>query len=127
MPRSIDWFCECGERVRYAMADPDDTRQCVCGKWMQQDWLPRLRHDAQWDDSTSVMILVNDDPSCPSDVRVRYPGRHDCRVPSGYRKVFLRSLAEVNRFEREHHVMNHRLHYDSNGCALDDGMETNYR
>ena len=75
---------------------------------------------AQWSDADSVMVLVNPDPSCPSDVRVRYPGSHDAKVPVGYERVYLRNLQEVNRFEKQHGVANHRMHYDNNGNALDD-------
>ena len=120
MARSIDWTCSaCGIR-EWAMADVDETRTCTCGQPMQQDWLPRIQRDAQWDDQRAVLVLVNDDPSCPADVKVRYPGSHDCRVPPGYRRQYLRSLQEVNKFERTHGVANHVMHYDSNGRALDD-------
>lgn len=66
------------------------------------------------------MVHVNHDPNCPDDVRVRYPGRHDAKLKPGYERVYLRSLAEVDRFERDHHVLNHVMHYDSNGRAHDD-------
>ncbi len=82
---------------------------------MQQDWLPRLAHAAQWDDSTAVLVHVD-----PSTGEVRYPGRHDAALKPGYERVYLRSLAEVNRFERDHGVANHVFHYDSNGRGLDD-------
>src|SRR5204863_7346510 len=103
-----------------AIAEVDEQRTCTCGMLMTQDWLPRLKHDAQWDDVRAVLVLVNDDPSCPKDVRTRYVGSHDARVPAGYRRVYLRSLAEVNRFEREHQVANHVMHFDRNGRDLAD-------
>lgn len=87
---------------------------------MRQDWLPRLRHDAQWGDRDAVMVHVTDDPSVPSDVRVRYVGSHDASLKPGYRRVLLRSLREVDKFERDHKVMNHRMHYDSNGRDISD-------
>ena len=87
---------------------------------MEQVWWSRRSAPAQWDDNTSVMVLVNNDPNCPSDVRVRYPGSHNCRVPTGYSRVYLRSLADVNRFERAHGVANERMHFDRNGRGLDD-------
>jgi len=67
-----------------------------------------------------VMVLVNNDPKCPEDRRVRYPGSHACRVPAGYERVYLRSLADVDRFERVHKVVNERMHFDRNGRGLDD-------
>ena len=121
MRRMINWFCECGHVEPDVMADESDIRICSsCHVAMQQDWLPRVRRDAQWDDNTSVMVLVNNDSSCPNDVRVRYPGSHQCRVPAGYERVYLRSLADVNRFERTHGVANERMHFDRNGRGLDD-------
>ncbi len=123
MPRMIDWFCACGRKERDCLEAVNATRECPdCHAPMQQDWLPRVRHDAQWSDDSSVLVLINDDPSCPSDVRVRYPGQHNCRVPDGYRRRHLRSLAEVNRFERENNVACHAMHYDRNGRALDDSI-----
>lgn len=121
MRRMIDWRCECGRVEADVLAGEDEIAICPdCHVAMSQDWLPRVRHDAQWDDNTSVLVLVNNDPSCPSDTRVRYPGSHQCRVPAGYERVYLRSLADVNRFERDHGVVNHVMHYDNNGRAIDD-------
>ena len=121
MPRSIDWICVCGIRI-WGIANVDDTRMCTCGQTMQQDWLPRLRHDAQWGDRDAVAVDVTDDPSVPQDVRIRYIGSHEAKLKKGYRRVFLRSLSEVDKFEREHHVMNHRMHYDSNGRDITDSQ-----
>ena len=119
--RMIDWRCDCGHVELNVMAFENAVHDCPkCGGGMAQDWLPRVRHDAQWDDNTSVMVLVNNDPKCPDDVRVRYPGSHDARVPTGYERVYLRSLSDVNRFEREHGVANERMHFDRNGRGLDD-------
>ena len=119
MPRSIDFVCTCGHR-EWAIADVDETRTCACGLEMTQDWLPRLRRDAQWDDSRAVLVHVTDDPSVPADRRVRFVGSHDAKVKDGYRKVYLRSLQEVNRFEKEHQVANHVMHFDRNGRDLSD-------
>jgi len=121
MARIVDLYCRCGRRENDVMAGVDETFECVdCHEPMEQDWLPRTRRSAQWDDSTAVMVLVNNDPNCPADVRVRYPGQHNCRVPAGYERVYLRSLADVNRFEKEHHVANHVMHFDQNGRSIDD-------
>ena len=127
MARMIDWRCACGRVQQDCLEAVDASRECPdCHAQMEQDWLPRVRGDAQWDDNTAVLVLVNDDPSCPRDVRVRYPGQHSARVPDGYRRVHLRSLAEVGRFEREHQVACHAMHFDRNGRALDDKMVGNH-
>src|SRR5882724_8670359 len=130
MRRMIDWRCACGHVEADVLAGEDDIALCPdCHVAMLQDWLPRIRHDAQWSDNTSVLVLVNHDPNCPSDVRVRYPGSHQCRVPAGYERVYLRSLDAVNRFEREHGVANERMHFDRNGRGMDDtifGVKANH-
>ena len=119
MARSIDWICTCGAR-EWAIAEIDETRTCACGAEMEQDWLPRQRRDAQWSDRDAVAVDITDDPSVPEDVRTRYIGSHEAKLKPGYRRIYLRSLQEVNRFEREHNVMNHRMHYDNNGRDLTD-------
>lgn len=70
---------------------------------------------AQWDDSTAIELHVD-----PKTGDVRYPMRHDAPLKAGYERQFLRSLPEVNRFEREHAVVNERMHFDRNGRGLDD-------
>ncbi len=122
MARLIDFVCSsCGLREPDAIVEPDSTRVCPdCHGTMVEDWLPRTRHDAQWSDRDAVMVHVTHDPSVPADCRVRYVGSHDARLKPGYERVYLRSLREVDKFEREHHVMNHRMHYDQNGRGIDD-------
>jgi len=118
MPRLVDLFCECGRKEADVMCSPEDILECPdCHKGMQQDWLPRVRRDAQWDDNTAVMVHVN---AATGDVR--YPGQHDAKVKEGYERRYLRSLDEVNRFERTHKVAVHVMHYDSNGRAIDDHL-----
>ena len=115
MIRSIDWRCPCGKEVLNAMAGEQDKRTCPeCGLDMEQVWWKRPCGPAQWDDNTAVLVFQN------ADGQIRYPGRHDARLPSGYERVYLRSLREVDAFERQHNVVNHVMHYDSNGRAIDD-------
>lgn len=115
MPRMIDWTCTCGARVPDVMADEEDVRTCACGLAMQQDWLPRLRRDAQWDDRTAVLVFQN------AEGQIRYPGRTDARCPAGYEPVRLRSLHEVERFERAHGVRNEMAWFDKgSGRGHDD-------
>lgn len=100
---------------------PDEQRPCsACGTTLEQIWWKRPRGPAQWGDKTAVMVLVNNDPNCPDDVRVRYVGSHEARIPAGYERVYLRSLREVDSFERAHGVANERMHFDRNGRGLDD-------
>lgn len=115
MIRTIDWSCGCGRMERDALADEQEQRRCSCGLAMEQIWWGTRTRNAQWDDSTAVMVHVN-----PATGEVRYPGQHTAKLSAGFERQYLRSLPEVNRFEREHSVTNHVMHYDSNGRAIDD-------
>ena len=102
------------------MATVDDTRQCpTCSRAMEQDWLPRHHHSAQWDDNTSVLVHVN-----PATNDIRYPGRHDAKLKEGYERVYLRSLDAVNSSSVRTRCLVHTMHYDNNGRALDDRMDS---
>lgn len=81
------------------------------------DWyiVPSRRSYAQWDDETAVLVHVD-----PKTGDIRYPGRHDAKLKPGYERQYLRSLPEVNKFEKERGVVNHVMHYDGNGRAIDD-------
>lgn len=124
MRRAIDLACPaCSAERHDIIVGEDEAITCVaCNSVMEHIWWPRARRTgpAQWDDKTAVVVHVARDPSIPDDVSIRYPMRTDARVPVGYEAVRLRSLHEVNRFEREHKVQNHRMHYDSNGRGPDD-------
>jgi hypothetical protein len=99
------------------MAEVDDQRTCPsCHAQMEQDWLPRLGRDAQWNDHTSVMIHVD-----PKTGDIRYPGNHDAKLKPGYERQYLRSLREVERFEREHNVRSEMAWFDKgSGRGHDD-------
>lgn len=121
MARSIDFVCACGYR-EWAVADVDETRACPqCAAPMTQDWLPRMRRDAQWSDRDAVVVHINNDPNCPDDVRLRYPARNDAPPKPGYERVTLRSLREVERFERQHNVRSEMAWFDKgSGRGHDD-------
>ncbi len=116
MARSIDWTCACGHREP-AMAAVDEERDCPsCGLAMTQDWLPRLRRDAQWSDSTAVMIHVD-----PKTGDIRYPGTHEAKLKPGYERRYLRSLREVENFERKQGVRSEMAWFDKgSGRGHDD-------
>lgn len=123
MRRIIDWTCSCGYERLNVLADENEQSACPrCAGVLTQRWWGTRSHDAQWSDRDAIMVHVTDDPSVPADCRVRYVGSHDARLKPGYRREYLRNLQEVNRFEREHQVMNHRLHYDSNGRDITDNQ-----
>lgn len=118
MIRNVDIRCTgCGSERENRLLAEDAIVYCEeCGCQVEQVWWKRPRGPAQWGDNEAVMVHVN----AAGDVR--YPGRHDAKVKDGYERVYLRSLADVNKFERQHKVMCHTMHYDNNGRALDDRM-----
>lgn len=124
MRRSVDLECVlCGAERHDIICAEDEQVTChSCNSLMRQIWWQRQRRaaPAQWDDQTAVVVHVARDPSIPDDVSVRYPCRVDAPVPAGYEAVRLRSLREVDRFERAHNVQNHRMHWDNNGRGPDD-------
>lgn len=73
------------------------------------------RSYAQWDDATAPVVFIHEKTG-----QVRYPGQNSAKLPAGYRREHLRSLQDVNRFERAHGVANEAMHFDSNGRGLDD-------
>lgn len=117
MPRCVDLRCNtCGREEENVILTVDAMVECVdCHAQMEQVWWKRPRGPAQWDDRTAVMVHVN-----PRTGEVRYPGTHEAKLKDGYERQYLRSLHEVERFEREHGVLNHTMHYDNNGRAIDD-------
>ena len=122
MPRSVDFICACGRRD-WAIAGIDETRACPdCGAAMTQDWWTRDRGSyAQWGDRDAVVVHVNNDPACPDDARLRYPARNDAPLKEGYERVTLRSLREVERFERQHNVRSEMAWFDrGSGRGFDD-------
>ena len=116
MKRMVDLRCtKCGTEVENVFMDEDARRYSgCCNTLMEQIWWKRPRGPAQWSDKDAVLVFKG------PDGQIRYPGRHDAHMPDGYEKVYLRSLADVNRFEHDHNVVNHVMHYDSNGRAIDD-------
>ena len=116
MLRVIDWTCRCGREELDMLAHETSHRQCVCGSDMTQRWWgSRRKRHAQWGDGEAVMVHFN-----PKTGEVRYPGRHDHQLKEGFERRYMRSLPEVNKFEREHSVANHVMHFDSNGRDLTD-------
>ena len=122
MVRTIDWVCQaCGHEEIDALASEDAYQPCIkCHAMMSQRWWGTRKRYAQWSDADAVLVHMTDDPSVPEDRRIRYVGSHEAKLKAGYRRVYLRNLQEVNRFEKEHRVANHVMHYDSNGRDISD-------
>jgi hypothetical protein len=117
VPRMLDFDCHsCGHTIRdkFFMEVPDVYPCPQCGAAMDRAWYLLRRERAQWSEADSVLVFRD------TSGKIRYPCRNDAPTPSGCERVLLRSLREVDRFEREHHVVNERMHFDNNGRGLDD-------
>lgn len=86
---------------------------------MEQDWLPRSRHNAQWCDRDAVVIFENPNP-LDAGSRFSFPARNDKPTPPGFVRHEARSDREVAQLERMTGTRNHSRWYDSNGRGFDD-------
>lgn len=115
--RMLDLDCHsCGHQIRdkFVMEVPDVYPCPQCNTPMDRAWYLLRGRAAQWSDADSVVVYKD------ADGKIRYPPRNDQPTPTGYERVTLRSLQEVDRFERQHHVVNEAMHYDRNGRGMDD-------
>ena len=117
MPRCLDLVCHaCSHELRdeFFMEVPDVIRCPKCGSPMDRLWSANPRASTQWDDRDAVVVFRD------AQGKIRYPGKNTLPTPPGCERVVMRSLQEVNRFEREHHVCNEAMHYDRNGRSYGD-------
>lgn len=95
-----------------------DVPPCIihmfCGGLMEQVYrLPR--RDAQWGDKDAVVVYRK------PNGEYSYPGRNDRPTPAGCERVVMRSLREVEAFERRAGVVNEAMHFDrGSGTARPD-------
>lgn len=113
----VDGRCgTCGNEQENLFLDEDEVSTCAsCGGVLEQIWWRRPRGPAQWDDRTAVLVFQD------ANGNLRYPGRSDTPCPKGYEPIRLRSLREVERFEREHNVRSEMTSFDpGSGRGHDD-------
>lgn len=118
MMRMLDLKCaDCGAEVTdfFVRAVPARIIHFECGGEMEQVYRLRPR-DAQWSDRDAVVVYRK------PDGEYSYPGRNDRPTPAGYTRVVMRSLREVEAFERRAGVTNEAMHFDrgSGTLRLDD-------
>lgn len=122
MPRLVDLRCpQCGDEVEdfFVMEMPDRFVHYECDVEMEIVWFgfgKNRKQNAQWSDKDSVVVFLDQKTGKP-----RYPGRNTAPTPSGYDRHVMRSLREVERFERNHGVRNEAMHFDrGSGNGFDD-------
>lgn len=119
MIRMVDTACRgCKtEHLDVLLDDAAILLPCLaCGGEIEQIWWRRTPKDAQWDDATAVLIHVNSQTG-----EVSYPGRTDAQPRAGFESHRLRSLREVENFERAHNVRSEMAWFDQgSGRGHDD-------
>lgn len=116
--RNVDLICNgCETRICDVMRSCGDSlpKCATCGLRMSEDWLPRVRHNAEWSDQNAVVVFKQ------PDGKILYPGRNDRPTPKGCERVTLRSLRQVERFEKENNVRSEIAWFDrGTGRGFDD-------
>lgn len=119
MIRNVDTRClKCGEtHENVLLAEDAQLHPCIqCGGEIEQIWWKRPRGPAQWDDATAVEVHINLQTG-----DVRYPGQVGRPVKAGYERIHLRSLREVENFERAQGVRSEMAWFDKgSGRGFDD-------
>lgn len=112
MPRMADLDCQvCEYKIRdLYLADPPEVfvHKADDGTvhTMEYVYVPRIRN-AEWSDRDSVVVFKD------AKGQLRYPGRNDLPTPQGCARIVMKSLREVERFERQYGVRNEAAWYDS--------------
>lgn len=89
-----------------------------CRGEMAQAFLPRGSRHAQWGDKDAVVVFKKADGS------ISYPGRNDVATPKGSERIVMRSLREVEKFEKEQNVRCEAMHFNrGNGVEVIDHID----
>lgn len=108
MPKMLDLECRnCGAEVDdlFFLKVPNHIIHLECGGEM--DLVYRLRsRSAQWSDRDAVVVFQD------KEGHYRFPGRNDVETPKGYQRVELKSLREVEKFEKSANVRSEIAWYD---------------
>ena len=99
--------------------DPDHLPVCPCGGNRDITYA-HWRKDLEPNTHPSERVVLYQ--SAKEGGAIQYPGRSDVPVPErlrarGYEKVEL-NVRDLASFEKKHHVMNERRHFDRNGKGL---------
>jgi len=114
-----DFICMKCDTVLKNMPDRyDHSKHKGCGGELVIFWNTSVRRPAALPMSDTTVVYYSE-----KEKQYQYPGRNDVPVPErlrkrGYEKVYLRSDAEVGRFEKQQNVVNERRHWDRNGRGI---------
>lgn len=116
MPRLVDLVCKsCGKEERDRYIEVPHVYLCIdCnGECDEIWWAPRTRKDAQWSEKDAVVVFRD-----PATGSIRYPGRNDRPTPAGHERITMRSLREVEAFEKVSKVRCEAMHFDSGSGTM---------
>lgn len=100
-------------KIIHRKTDPKSRCQGV----MEQIFVARKRN-ASWSDRDAVVVFKKPDGS------ISYPGRNDAATPKGCERVVMKSLREVERFERQNGVRCEAMHFNcGNGLPVIDHLD----
>lgn len=121
--RLLDLECEkCGKvlrdvflrKVPRKLIHNKTDKTSRCQGVMEQVFLPSNR-GGQWSDKDAVVVFKKADGS------ISYPARNDLKTPKGCERVVMRSLREVEKFEKEAGVRSEMAWFDKgSGRSFDD-------
>lgn len=106
--RMLDLRCRrCDVEVNdfFVRVVPAKIVHMFCGGEMEQVYRLRSR-DAQWSDRDAVVVFRKPDGT------FSYPMINSKATPAGCTRVVMRSLREVEAFERQTGTRNEAMHYD---------------
>src|SRR5439155_23507587 len=109
-----DFIClKCDTVILNSRYDGRKLTHGGCGGEFVILWTSRVKRPAALPLSESTCVLYS-----PIEKQYQYPGQSMRPIPGylkrrGYEKVWLRSDADVGRFEKEHHVVNERRHFNN--------------
>lgn len=110
MPKYLDLECsQCGAEVddMFVRQVPPLIIHLECGGTMEQVYRLRSRYrNAQWSDKDAVVVFRD------AQGKYRYPATNTAATPKGYERVELRSLREVETFERHAGVRSEMAWFD---------------
>jgi hypothetical protein len=116
--RFLDLVCHACETELYDkfyMEVPDVIPCPNCNNPMDRLWTVS-RRNAEWSDRDAIVVYRKPDGS------ISYPGRNDAPTPAGCERITMRSLRQVESFERQHGVRSEIAWYDKGSGRGHDDM-----
>lgn len=109
-----DLLCSHCDKIFFdCLICPSSPGRCPsCQYPLEITYLPRHILNAACHPSETCVVYYS-----PKENKIQYPGRNDIPIPDrlqrrGYQRLEMRSIHDIQRFEKQHHVINERVWYD---------------